>query len=106
MLRISTLALGALLICGLRVMAQQPSVDAKTLERGRYITIITGCNDCHTPGYAETGGATPAEQWLTGGGLGFRGPWGTTYPTNLRLYFDNLTEDQWVQKAKTLRSRP
>jgi mono/diheme cytochrome c family protein len=80
--------------------------DAKTLERGRYITMITGCNDCHTPGYPESGGTLPAEKWLTGGGLGFRGPWGTTWPTNLRLYFQNLTEDEWVTAGKTLKARP
>ena len=34
--------------------------------------------------------------------LGWRGPWGTTYPTNLRLYFQDLTENEWVRKAKTL----
>jgi mono/diheme cytochrome c family protein len=99
------------LFCGLLARAQQPaennsSSDTRMLERGRYLTVITGCNDCHTPGYAESGGATPVEQWLTGGGLGFRGPWGTTYPTNLRLYFEELTEDEWLQAAKALRARP
>jgi hypothetical protein len=38
--------------------------------------------------------------------LGWRGPWGTTYPTNLRLYFQDLTENEWVRKAKTLSTRP
>ena len=28
-------------------------------------------------------------------GVGFRGPWGTSYPGNLRLDAANLTEAQW-----------
>jgi hypothetical protein len=38
--------------------------------------------------------------------LGWCGPWGTTYPTNLRLYFQEITEEQWVQVAKTMQRRP
>jgi mono/diheme cytochrome c family protein len=76
------------------------------IKRGRYIAQIAGCNDCHTPGYAEKGGKVPEAQWLTGDALGWRGPWGTTYPTNLRLYMQDLTEDQWVKKAKSLTARP
>jgi mono/diheme cytochrome c family protein len=112
MLRTSARALFAVTVFfNLPVLAQaQPGKDrpahAKTLERGRYVTVITGCNDCHTPGYVESAGKTPMEQWLVGGGLGFRGPWGTTYPTNLRLYFQNLSEEQWVRAAKTMKTRP
>jgi mono/diheme cytochrome c family protein len=76
------------------------------VKRGRYVVQIGGCNDCHTAGYAPTGGKVPETQWLTGDELGWHGPWGTTYPTNLRLYFQNLTEEQWVKKAKTLSARP
>src|SRR5690606_475694 len=36
----------------------------------------------------------------------WRGPWGTTYATNLRLAFQEMTEDQWVAKAKKLTTRP
>ena len=76
------------------------------IERGKYVTVITGCNDCHTPGYAESDGKSPVERWLTGNKLGFRGPWGTTYATNLRLLFQTLSEDQWVVMAKGLKTRP
>ena len=38
--------------------------------------------------------------------LGFRGPWGTTYPTNLRLYFKDLTEAEWLRRARTVEMRP
>jgi mono/diheme cytochrome c family protein len=76
------------------------------VNRGRYLIKIGGCNDCHTAGYGPTGGKVPEAQWLTGDTLGFNGPWGTTYPTNLRLYFQDLTEDQWVKKGRTLNTRP
>ncbi len=80
--------------------------DAATLDRGRYLVKLGGCNDCHTPGYAPSGGKVDEKQWLIGDTLGWRGPWGTTYPSNLRLYFQNLSEDEWVKAAKTLQTRP
>lgn len=83
----------------------QPKDDA-LLKRGRYVVMIGGCNDCHTPGYGPTGGKVPEAQWLTGDALGFQGPWGTTYPTNLRTYFQGLSEGEWLKKAKTLSTRP
>lgn len=49
-------------------------------ERGRYLLKKSGCNDCHTPGYAQSGGAVPEKDWLTGDSLGWRGPRGTTHP--------------------------
>ena len=83
----------------------QKSDDAQ-IKRGRYLVQIGGCNDCHTAGYAPSGGKVPEAQWLLGDALGWHGPWGTTYATNLRLYMQDLTEEQWVKKAKTLNARP
>ncbi len=80
--------------------------DAKALARGKYIAQISGCNDCHTPGYAMTGGKVPEKDWLIGDALGWRGDWGTTYPSNLRLYMQGMTEAQWVKTAKTIQTRP
>jgi hypothetical protein len=37
--------------------------------------------------------------------LGWRGPCGTTYPVNLRLLMNSLTQDQWVQLARGLQTR-
>jgi len=72
------------------VFAETPeTVGSKSLDRGRYLVKIAGCNDCHTAGYAETAGKVPEKQWLTGDQLGWRGPWGTTYAANLRLYMQN-----------------
>jgi mono/diheme cytochrome c family protein len=94
------------LLAALPAVAQEKKNADPQVQRGRYLVQIAGCNDCHTANYAPSGGKVPEAQWLTGDALGWRGPWGTTYPTNLRLYMQDLTEDQWVKKAKTLKARP
>src|SRR5262245_52122473 len=66
--------------------------ESPSLDRGRYLVAITGCNDCHTPGFGEAGGQVPEQQWLIGDQLGFRGPWGTTYPANVRLLLAEMSE--------------
>lgn len=78
----------------------------KSVERGRYIVKITSCNNCHTPGWAQTGGKVEEKLWLTGDPLGYRGPWGTTYASNLRLYVQALTEDEWVKTLHVAEYRP
>lgn len=92
------------------VAAMAQAADRKasdpSREHGRYLVRISGCNDCHTPGYAMTGGKVDEKQWLTGDALGWRGPWGTTYPVNLRRYVQDLSEKQWVDKARHLTARP
>lgn len=75
-------------------------------ERGRYLAILGGCNDCHTPGFAQSGGTTPESEWLTGVPVGWRGPWGTTYALNLRLFVNSLSENAWIQLAHTIRANP
>ncbi len=92
------------LLAAFPVMAED-SLDEK-LERGRYLVVITGCNDCHTAGYAMLEGKVPESEWLKGDPLGWNGPWGTTYAPNLRLSLATKTEDQWVVFAQNLRSRP
>ncbi len=83
------------------IAAAEQDTDAKMLERGRYLVKISGCNDCHTPGYPESGGKIPHDQWLTGSSIGFAGPWGTSYPANLRLAAQSMTEAQWLARART-----
>lgn len=80
--------------------------DPAKLARGKYLVKIAGCNDCHTPGYMATAGKVDEKLWLTGESFGWRGPWGTTYPPNLRLYFDKISEDQWVKVARSAEMRP
>jgi len=82
------------------------SPDANLSARGEYLARIAGCNDCHTPGYGERGGDVPKDAWLTGSPLGFSGPWGTTYPANLRLKAMEMDETGWVQYTGNLHTRP
>ena len=62
------------------------SREASSHERGRYLVTIAGCNDCHTPGFAMSGGKVDEKNWLTGDSLGWRG--------------------EWVDKARHLTTRP
>ena len=104
---LATALLGALVLTGCPAAASDPApatpdhpavVAGSDVEAGRYLVAIGGCNDCHTIGYAESGGALPDSLWLTGSPVGFRGPWGTSYAKNLRLTARQLTEDQWVER--------
>jgi mono/diheme cytochrome c family protein len=76
------------------------------VARGRYLVQIAGCNDCHTPDYMFAAGAVDEGLWLTGSPLGWNGPWGTTYPPNLRLTVQAMTEDQWVVFAPAPKRPP
>jgi len=88
---------------GTAAWAQQKSEKKMSADaqRGRYLVQITGCNDCHTPGYAPTNGKVDEKLWLTGDKLGWRGPWGTTYPANLRLVAQSMTEVQWMARSRS-----
>lgn len=79
---------------------------AASIEQGRYLTRIAGCNDCHTAGYMAYAGNVAEAQWLLGDSLGWQGDWGTTYAINLRLYVKDMGEGQWVAMARTKQSRP
>jgi mono/diheme cytochrome c family protein len=80
--------------------------DDPAVERGRYLAKIAGCNDCHTAGYPQAGGDIPEAEWLKGDRLGWRGPWGTTYGSNLRLFVAGITEEQWLNLAHNAKYRP
>ena len=80
--------------------------DPALVARGRYLVQTAGCNDCHTPGYAEAGGKVPEQAWLTGDRLGWRGPWGTSYATNLRLRLAEMSRDDWLRFARAMEPRP
>ena len=98
-----TIAALALTLAPLSAQAQGSS----QIERGRYMVLTGHCNNCHTAGYAPKEGNVPEKDWLLGSGpLGWRGPWGTTYASNLRLTVPATTERQWVQYIKTFKPRP
>jgi mono/diheme cytochrome c family protein len=80
--------------------------QADVVARGRYLVMLGGCNDCHTPGFALAGGNVPESQWLTGDRLGWQGDWGTTYPPNLRLRLNAMDVATWKSYARTLKTRP
>jgi hypothetical protein len=86
-------------------LSASPS-EKSLIEHGRYMSQIAGCNDCHTSDFLLSEGKVPEKLWLTGSRFGWRGPWGTTYAANLRLFVGSLTESQWVTLAKALRARP
>ena len=105
----------ALLIAACQQQAATPApavtgpqvIAATDIEAGRYLVRVGGCNDCHTPLYAQTGGAQPPEaEWLKGSTEGHTGPWGTTFGKNLRLTVAGMTEDQWVELLDTGTSLP
>ena len=62
------------------------------------------CNDCHTPNWLPAGDV-PEDQWLTGSPVGYEGPWGVTFPSNLRLSAQDRTEDEWVEMLQTRSAR-
>ncbi|HTJ59064.1 MAG TPA: hypothetical protein VL418_16110 [Devosiaceae bacterium] len=83
------------------VQAAEPSI-----EYGKMISIFGGCHDCHTVGYNEKGGVIDPDTALKGTPVGFQGPWGTTYPPNLRMTAAKMSEDGWVKYLKTFTTRP
>lgn len=82
------------------------TAEPDLLAHGEYLVRVGGCNDCHTAGYGASGGKVPKEQWLTGSDQGFLGPWGTTYPSNLRLSVSNMSETDWVAYSGSFHTRP
>lgn len=93
---IACLALGPITAAAADKVAEKRQVD-----RGRYLAIVGGCNDCHTAHYMEGDGKVPESEWLTGSAMGFQGPWGTTYPANLRMLVQQMSEAQWLARARS-----
>lgn len=81
-------------------------VAADPVAAGRYLVTVGQCNDCHTADFMEHGASIPEADWLTGSPVGFRGPWGTTYASNLRLLVQALPEDAFVEMVRTRKDRP
>ncbi len=90
--------------------ATRPAADSKSfVERGKYLTVIGGCGDCHTPkkmgpngpepdmsrllsGHPQDSKLPPAppllptEAWnitVSGDLTAWAGPWGVSYTSNL-----------------------
>lgn len=90
-----------------REEAPAAPAEAVSAERGRHLIRTSGCNDCHTPGFMEKGEQVPESEWLTGVALGWRGPWGTSYASNLRRHlaaWENA--DQWIAMLRARNGLP
>lgn len=97
----------AIISCSKMAASGSPENGAsEEIRQGEYLVRITGCNDCHTPGYPESEGTLPVDKWLTGSPLGWHGPWGTTYALNLRLMVQGMTGKEWINTARTVKARP
>lgn len=111
---LSTMGLLCILITGCSSPQEKDTIESglpytvaeNPIKAGRYLVIVGGCNDCHTDGYLMMDGNIPEEQWLSGSPMGWQGPWGTTYATNLRLLVNEWPDDVWVRTLKTRKVRP
>ena len=88
----------------------QPSPDGKPAiaadnvnDVGRYLAVFALCNDCHTAGWLPAGDV-PENMWMAGNPVGYEGPWGITFPSNLRLKVQEWSEEQWVATLRTRRA--
>ena len=100
------LVFAAVALLATTALAHNALTANPSIEHGQFLVGYGGCNDCHTPGWGEHNGHAPIDQLLTGGGLNFQGPWGTTYPVNLRLYMQKLTVNEWIAAARNMKARP
>jgi len=87
-----------------------PSTTATPQEdpvaRGRYLTTIMSCGDCHTPGSFYGGPDTTRR--LAGSDVGWIGPWGVVHARNLTpdttTGIGKWTAEQIVTSLKTGRT--
>lgn len=102
------LIIGWALVFATQTALSEPrtSKDQAMLAHGRYLVMTSGCNDCHTADYGNKAGQVPEDQWLMGDVVGWHGPWGTTYPVNLRIVAHRLTEKAWIKQLRTTQARP
>ena len=104
---LALVALGAAAVLFATIDASSPPApSATTLARGRALVVYGTCNDCHTAGWRDSDGAVPVARWLMGSSVGFRGWWGTSYPANVRLEFQVMSEDRWLQAVRTRAGHP
>ena len=91
------------LSCTTSTQNAAPAPKADPVARGRYLTTIMSCNDCHTPGYFY--GAPDTMRRLSGSDLGWAGPWGVVRARNLTpdsaTGIGTWTTDQIVHALRT-----
>ena len=68
----ATIAIAALAAAG-AVLALLPRAQAESqIDRGKYLVVVAGCNDCHTPGFFF--GKPDMARYLGGSDVGFEIP--------------------------------
>jgi hypothetical protein len=67
-------------------------VAGSDADAGRYIVLATGCNHCHTAGWADTNGKVAQAKWLLGG----TAPPNVPAP-NLRIIAGAIAQAQFVR---------
>lgn len=87
-------------------VAQANEPATPSADYGKTVSIIGGCNDCHTADYNMKGGVINPDTALKGNPVGYQGPWGTTYAINLRVLASTMKEDDWVKYLQTFTARP
>ena len=105
--------------------AASRAADTPSAERGKYLVMAMGCNDCHTPWQVGPNGPEPdftrmlsghpqdevmlepklhPGQWAAAPtNTAFKGPWGTSYTANLTPDETGLgkwTEDMFVRAIR------
>ncbi len=95
-----------LISAGMTEAAPSNVWEKNKIDQGRRLVRIAGCNDCHTPGYSQMNGELPEKEWLLGSDVGFSGPWGTSYASNLRLTASNYQEKAFVSYLRQKKYLP
>lgn len=114
--------------------SESPSVLAAKIERGRYLTTIAGCHDCHTPFHVGPNGPEPDMSRMLSGhphalempppptlpegpwimtvaatNTAWAGPWGVSFTANLtpdvETGLGSWTEEEFIGAIKTGRHR-
>jgi mono/diheme cytochrome c family protein len=86
-----------------------PKAHAETpVERGHYLVVVAGCNDCHTPGFFL--GAPDTAKYLGGSDVGFEIPGLGVFPgrnitPDKETGIGNWTDNQ-IATALTTGTRP
>jgi len=105
--------------------AASRATTAPNAERGKYLVMAMGCNDCHTPWHMGADGPEPdmtrmlsghpqdevmpepvlhPGQWAAAHtNTAFKGPWGTSYTANLtpsEVGLGSWTEDMFLRAIR------
>lgn len=131
---VTTLALATGTYAASSTSPAAAELPAAAVERGRYLTTISGCHDCHTPFHMTPEGPAPDMSrmlsghpqqlqmppaptlpegpWLMTGAAtntAWAGPWGVSFSANLtpdeKTGIGSWTEDEFIGAMRTGRHR-